>query len=252
MSIADSHWRKVAGAPDPFEVRWFESIDSTNRYLLEAARAGAPSGLVAVADVQTAGRGRLGRRWDTEPGAALLASVLLRPGDLDPHLLTTAVAVALRDAVGTRTGVQPGLKWPNDLVVDDRKLAGVLAEADVRLSGVAVVVGAGTNVRAVPAEFADRAVACDDLGGAPVDREALLVDWLRALGPLLERPEVVMPRARAASATLGRRVRIELSPTDAVTGTARDLAESGELIVDTDDRGTVQYSAGDVVHLRPV
>src|SRR5690242_18570837 len=105
-------------------VRWFDSLDSTNRYLRDEAAAGAPDGLVAVADVQTAGRGRLGRTWEAPPGASLLVSVLLRPAlalEWWP-LVTPAAALAASDALHELAGIDARLKWPNDLVVDDRKL----------------------------------------------------------------------------------------------------------------------------------
>ncbi len=129
-------WGAGAGA-DRFAVRRFASIDSTNRWVLDEARAGAPEGLVAVADHQAAGRGRRGRTWEAAPGSSLLVSVLLRPGAWRPalgpdrvHLLTMAAGLALADAVGLVAGIEAGLKWPNDLVVGDRKLAGLLAEAE--------------------------------------------------------------------------------------------------------------------------
>ena len=124
------------------DIRRFDSIDSTNRYLLDEARRGAPDGVVAVADHQSAGRGRLGRSWEAPPGSNLLLSVLLRP-DLpvgDRHLASAAVALAAAEAVDAVTGVRVGIKWPNDLLgPDGRKLAGVLAEADL---GVAADGGA--------------------------------------------------------------------------------------------------------------
>src|SRR6476469_4959346 len=156
--------------PDPgrtshgprWHVRHFPEIDSTNRYLLDEARGGAADGLVAVADHQTAGRGRFDRRWEAPPGSSLLVSVLLRPtppgdgpGDASAdgsHRAVMAVALALAEAVEAVAGVTPGLKWPNDLVVGDRKLAGLLAERE----GDAVVIGAGCNVEweAFPPELA--------------------------------------------------------------------------------------------------
>ena len=119
-STTEGRWR----------VRHFALIDSTNRYLLDEARAGAESGLVAVADHQTAGRGRFDRRWEAPPGSSLLVSVLLRPVPVDAgHRAMTATALALADAVEAVAGFAPELKWPNDLVVGDRKLAGLLAES---------------------------------------------------------------------------------------------------------------------------
>jgi len=112
-------------------VRRLAEIDSTNRYLLDEARAGAPEGVVVVADYQHAGRGRLGRRWEAPAGSNLLVSVLLRPALAveELHLCTVAVALAAADACERAAGLVPQLKWPNDLVVGDRKLAGILAES---------------------------------------------------------------------------------------------------------------------------
>src|SRR5262249_27789658 len=158
--------------------RWFDSLDSTNRYVLDEARRGAPEGLVAVADFQTAGRGRRGRGWGAPPGASLLASVLLRPalgpGRTPPGWMAGGAAMA--EAVTRVAGFTPGLKWPNDLVVGDRKLAGILAERD----GDAVVVGTGVNVdwHEFPPEIAATATACNLEAGHAVDRRALLDAFL--------------------------------------------------------------------------
>ena len=119
------------------DVRWVAETGSTNADLLALARDGAPEGIVLVADHQTAGRGRLGRTWEAPPGASLLVSVLLRPPAAVADAVTMAAGVAMADAVDEVAGVHARLKWPNDLVVavdgptaDDRKLAGILAEAD--------------------------------------------------------------------------------------------------------------------------
>ena len=226
----------VAAVPAPGEfrftdVRRFEEIDSTNRYLLDEARAGAPDFAVAVADHQTAGRGRMGRTWEAPAGAALLCSVLLRP-DLPPerlHLVTAAVALAARDALDGK----PDLKWPNDLLVDDRKLAGVLAEADLP----AVVVGIGINVT-----WAPPGAACV---GPDADRDAVLSRFLHALDALYGRWDEVAARYRDECATVGRRVRVELAD-ETFEGVAEDLTPDGHLVV----AGRVVH-AGDVVHLRP-
>src|SRR5215218_8824381 len=143
------------------DVRQVAETDSTNSRLLDEARAGAPEGVVLVADHQTAGRGRLG-------------SVLLRP-DVPPgraHLVTMAAGLAASDACEAVAGVRPGLKWPNDLVIDDAKLAGLLAESVVEGDALrALVVGMGLNVTAAPAEGA---TSLADLTGARVDRRPLL------------------------------------------------------------------------------
>ena len=131
-------------------VRHFAEIDSTNRYLLDEARAGAPEGTVAVADYQTAGRGRLGRRWEAPPGSNLLVSVLLRPALAvdELHLCTVAVALAAAVACERGAGVVPDLKWPNDLLVRGAQARRDPGRGAARRAtgGVAVVVGLGLNV----------------------------------------------------------------------------------------------------------
>lgn len=249
----------MSGAPFG-ELRRFESIDSTNRYLLEEARAGAPEGLVAVADHQSAGRGRLGRRWESPPGASLLVSVLLRPV-LAPeqlYLCTALVALAGADACTAAAAVVPSLKWPNDLLVGDRKLAGVLAESDAGAAGgppgsVAVVVGIGVNVD-WPGPPGAGGTSLSAEAGREVDREEVLAGLRSALGrrrPDLDRPEgrrALAGELRARCATLGRRVRVDLGRR-VVVGVARDLTSSGRLLVATGE-GEVTVDAGDVVHLR--
>jgi BirA family biotin operon repressor/biotin-[acetyl-CoA-carboxylase] ligase len=160
-------------------VRRFAQIDSTNHYLLERARAGSDEGEVTVADYQSAGRGRLGRRWEAPPGSNLLVSVLLRPvlETEELHLCTVAVALAAATACERGAGVVAELKWPNDLMVRGRKLGGILAEALPADPGpgpgpgprpktgnrdtAAVVVGLGLNVR-WPAPDGEGETALDD------------------------------------------------------------------------------------------
>jgi BirA family biotin operon repressor/biotin-[acetyl-CoA-carboxylase] ligase len=299
------------------DVRWVAETGSTNADVMALARDGLPEGVVLVADHQRAGRGRRGRTWVAPPAASLLVSLLLRPPAAVVGAVTMAVAVALAEAVEEVTGCAPRLKWPNDLVVPDpaeadstedegrrreRKLAGILAEADwppgvTAASGwrapsphdrVALVVGVGLNVNwprlrppsgrvpepdgvvaarvphgAVPEEVADVAASLNHLVGHEVDRVALLATFLRRLdgcyGRLVAEPS---PDARAAaatqlvdrwrerSATLGRRVRVDLGSSD-VEGTAVDVTAEGHLVVATDGGERRTLAAGDVVHLRP-
>ena len=238
-----------------WSVRHLSSVDSTNRFLLDLARAGESAGLVAVADHQTAGRGRLGRSWEAAPGSSLLVSVLLRP-DLPAErlfLLTLAAGLALADALADEAGVTAALKWPNDLVVDDRKLAGLLAEADLSAGTAhAVVIGAGCNLTAdaFPPELAAQAPAVALEAGRAVDRDALLWAFLGALTARLDDLDGVLVDARARSATLGRRVRVELPGDRVVEGTATELAEDGSLMVRDDGGQEHAVTVGDVVHLR--
>lgn len=245
------------------DVRMRARTDSTNREVLALARAGAPEGVVVVADHQTAGRGRRGRSWVAPPGTALLASLLLRPA-MEPgsaHLAVACVALAAADACEEVAGVRPALKWPNDLVVDDDaagtgKLAGILAEALVNGGRLdAVVVGMGMNVVRFASPPAG-AVFLEDLAGRPVDRHALLQAWL---GKLDRRyPSVAAPAAREAllddyrrrCATLGRRVRVALDG-ETFEGRAVGLTGAGHLVIEAAG-GRREVGAGDVVHLRTV
>jgi BirA family biotin operon repressor/biotin-[acetyl-CoA-carboxylase] ligase len=256
------------------DVRWVASTGSTNADALELARDGEPEGIVVVADHQTAGRGRRSRAWVAPPGASLLVSVLLRPPAGVAGAVTMAVAVAMAEAVADLAGVEAGLKWPNDLVVDDRKLAGILAEADwpagAAMSAgwrapaaherVPVVVGVGLNVswpdRSEAGELADTATALNWLG-ADVDRADLLVAFLRRLDARYDElvrsgsADSIMGDWRRRSATLGRRVRVDTGPDD-VEGTAVDVTDEGHLVVETLEGDRRTFAVGDVVHLRPV
>ncbi len=228
--------------PRLFDVRRFESIDSTNTWVLEQARQGAPEGLVAVADHQTAGRGRLGRVWEAPPGANLLMTVLLRP-DVVSYRSLAAVALAGRDAAKSVAGVDAGLKWPNDVVVEvgdeTRKLAGVLAETD---GAGAVAVGMGMNVAWAPPGAAWL--------GTSVSRDSVLDAVLGALDGWLDRtPLEVAAAYRAACVTLGRRVRVELVDGESFDGAAADVDDEGRLLVDT-AVCIRTVDVGDVVHLR--
>ena len=254
--------------PDPLfaDVRRFASIDSTNRYLLDEARAGAPEGVVAVADHQTAGRGRLGRTWEAPAGANLLVSVLLRPevDVADRHLATTAVALAALDAVGGLGVAGISVKWPNDLVEPTgRKLAGVLAESDlVTSTAVApVVVGIGINVNwpatddDLPPELRGTATSLRMVSGSEADREALLAGLLAALAPRVADLASPQGRARLAAdltarcSTIGTLVRVDLAD-GSFEGTATGIDAGGHLVVATGGV-TRTVVAGDVVHVRP-
>jgi BirA family biotin operon repressor/biotin-[acetyl-CoA-carboxylase] ligase len=151
--------------------------------------------------------------------------------------------------------VTPDLKWPNDLLVGPRKLAGVLAESVVEAGTAAVVVGIGLNLRWTappPADVAARAITLSEAAGRTVSRDALLRAFLAALGPLVDEwqtaPDKLLARYRAALATLGRRVRVETAG-GALVGTARDVADDGALLVEAEDGAVHTLHAGDVVHL---
>ena len=235
-----------------WDVHCVEQTGSTNRDLLALARAGAPAGTVVRSDLQTAGHGRLGRPWRAPPGSSLLASILLDAEPV-PFVVVARVALAAREACRDLTGVEPGLKWPNDLLVGDRKLAGLLAEAEA--GSDLVVVGIGCNVSWPPpseldGELRHVVVALSHLAGA-VPTPAQLLDALlgRLVHWLARSPDQVLAAYREHCDTLGRPVRVTL-PDRHLEGVATGISPTGELEVTVGGRVEV-VRAGDVVHVRP-
>lgn len=227
---------------------------STNADAAAAADAGAAEGLVVVAERQSAGRGRLGRVWESPAGAGLMVSVLLRPGVPAARLgwLPLLAGVALASAVGRLSGLPAGLKWPNDLLVRDRKCAGILAEGG---AGGMVVVGLGLNVTLRADELPRADATSLALEGANMlDRQALLVGILDDLAEWYLRwraaggdPEASgLRRAyREMCVTLGRTVTVSLPGDRRVTGVATGVDGDGRLVVEGQ-----AVAAGDVVHVR--
>lgn len=232
--------------PDGWRLELLRSTGSTNAVAAERALAGEASGLVVVAEEQTAGRGRLDRSWTSPARAGLTLSVLLRPalpvaawGWL-PLLTGLAVATALRE----QAEVAADLKWPNDVLVAGRKVCGVLAE--VPQPG-AVVLGIGLNVTTRADELPHAGTTSLLLeGAATTDRGLLLRALLRALSSTLGDVEAGRSAYRERCATLGRPVRLALPDGTSVEGTAQAVADDGRLVVD----GTA-YATGDVVHATP-
>jgi BirA family biotin operon repressor/biotin-[acetyl-CoA-carboxylase] ligase len=255
------------------EVRRFAEIDSTNRYLLDVARHRPPSSpggaLVAVAAHQGAGRGRLGRSWEAPAGANLLVSVLLAPraAAAQLQLCNVAMSLAAADACREVAGVEASIKWPNDLVVGERKLAGVLAESTPPPAGAGprlVVVGMGMNVRwpppddaagsaPVPADLRASATSLWRESGSALEPDSLLWPLLEGLEERLAELDDGSGRQRLAEeyrrrcATLGQHVRVVLGHGE-ISGDAVDMTPEGQLVVDVGGRRAV-VSAGDVVHL---
>jgi len=232
---------------------------STNEDLLAAARRGAPEGEVLAAEVQTAGRGRMGRSWVSLPGTALTFSVLLRPVAAPaagrgwvPLLTGVAVASALR----AEAGIDARLKWPNDVLVNGAKLAGILAEQ----AGDAIVVGAGVNISAGQDDLPSASATSLVLqGSACTDRQVLLVAmlgqlehrylyWIRSQRDGTGSGEL-RQEYLSLSATVGRQVRVSLPGGRTLAGAAGDVDQCGRLVVRSAD-GPVSVSAGDVVHVR--
>lgn len=233
--------------PDGWRVEVLQETPSTNAVVVERAQAGEAAGLVVVAEAQTAGRGRLDRTWASPPRAGLTFSVLVRP-DLPaeqwpwlPLWTGLAVATALRE----RAEVDAVLKWPNDVLIGNQKVCGVLA--DLPQPGAAVL-GIGINVTTGPDELPHGQATSLKLAGArTTDRDTVLRAVLRSLSSVLADPAAARDAYRERCSTIGRHVRVELPGGDAIKGLADAVDDGGRLVVDGKP-----YGAGDVVHLRPV
>lgn len=287
------------------DIRLVVSTGSTNADVLAQAAHGAPEGLVIAAEEQTAGRGRQGRSWISKPRAALMFSALLRPREVPqaargwvPLLVGVATASALRDvprvgdagvggagvggpgpgrsragATGSRKPcVDARLKWPNDILIGERKLGGILAEQ----SGDAIVVGVGVNVLGAEPDLpVPTATSLELHRVGRIDQAELLADILRqferwyvawrdacagwacradvdAVGVAGVGADACGLRAEylRLSATIGQRVRVDLPGGRVLAGTATDVDGTGRLLVRGDGGEVVPVSAGDVVHLR--
>ena len=236
-------------------VSYFATIDST---MLEAARlaeAGCTHGTVVIADEQTAGQGRHGRRWHSEPGAGLYASIVLRP-DLRPDslpVLTLALGLAAADAIADTSGLKCDLRWPNDVMLEGRKVAGIL----VQLLDSVAIAGIGINVNhvAFPTEIAAEATSLRIVSNRLYSREQLLVTLLEAVerncGVLAGedgRQKILMMFSRRSSYARNKRVTVEQGHLR-VEGTTAGLDPSGFLILRKDDGTEDLVLAGGV---RPI
>ncbi|MBR6472047.1 MAG: biotin--[Victivallales bacterium] len=243
-------------------LQFHEKCASTNQLALDEAKNGAPEGLVVVAEVQTAGRGRQRRLWHSPPGLNLYFSVLLRPKCPQARLpqLAMVAALALHHALRkTAPELDIGLKWPNDLWLNGRKLSGILCECPPQ-SGekCAIVVGVGLNVNAqredFPPELQETATSLAIAAGHDFDREKVLAEILNAFDELYNKwlntkdLEIFLPDWEKADILQGRTITV-VRPTDQLEGTVLGLTSEGLLRLSVAGKGEIVVSAGDV-HLK--
>jgi len=254
--------RDLTGPGRPLrEVEVLESTGSTNADLLARHTAGGDiRGVVLIAEHQSAGRGRHGRRWTAPPRTQIAFSVGVDAAGVPAPewgWLPLLTGVAAADAVEATTGIAPVLKWPNDILVGDGKLGGILAE--VASPDPVIVVGLGLNVTLTGSDIADvapDAISLLMLGSTMTDRSALLGSVLAELSARIDRWRLTAGHDpalardyRARSSTLGTRVRAELPGGRVIEGTAIDVDDLGQLVIGT-EAGDVAVSAGDITHLR--
>ena len=248
--LADHPWLDL--------VHYYDTVDSTNTLAKSLASDGAPSGTVLIADRQLAGRGRMGRRFSSPGGMGVYFSVILRPGCPPTSLmhLTCAAAVTACDAVERAFGFRPRIKWTNDLVFGNRKLAGILTELSLDPKTGAVdyaVIGVGINCCQTPEDFEPsiQSIACSArmVTGAPVERERLCAELIRSFSwldqTLLTEKDAVMQRYRRDCITIGQSISI-LQGTQVRHARATGITGDGALLVTYDDGSTGEVTSGEV------
>ncbi|HUQ31632.1 MAG TPA: biotin--[acetyl-CoA-carboxylase] ligase [Pyrinomonadaceae bacterium] len=236
-------------------------MPSTNTEAARQARQGAPEGLCVVAREQTEGRGRAGRVWISPADAGLYFSIVLRPESLEARLwplLTLMAALAVRDALLSSCRIVADIKWPNDILVEERKLCGILAETIETDSGRAVVLGIGINLndQAFPPELKQVAASVSSITGKTADAEQLMQELIRALDGRYRMLQagggakvIINDWSLHSSFAMGRHVRVTLA-TETFTGRTRGLEPDGALRVETEQGEIKIIRAGDITSLR--
>lgn len=244
------------------QILCFDSLPSTNVEAARRAMEGAPEGLCVVASEQTAGRGRLDRQWVSPKGAGLYCSIILRP-EFDHKrwpLLTLMAAIAVHVALLEIFALETDIKWPNDILLNDKKLCGILAETIDTPPGRAVVIGIGINLKhsSFPAELDDVATSVEVASGRTEDPQVVLealVDLLFRYYLMLQRPggseEIIREWSARSSYATGKLIRVA-NGAEILEGTTRGLEHDGALRVETNSGELKTIRAGDVQAVRSV
>jgi len=238
------------------DIIYKETISSTMDEALRLGIAGAAAGTVVCAETQTKGRGRLGREWISPPSKGIYASLILRPQTplSEVAQLTLVSAVAVCEALRNTSGLDALIKWPNDILINGKKTAGILTELNAEMDRVRfVVVGCGINVNSLVAQLPPEATSLKIEAKKDLSRVAVLQDVLRSFEKWLNIFEAegfatVRGRWKELSATLGQRVKF-VEPRGEVVGTAFDLAPDGSLLLRKDNGEVVKKNTGDALHL---
>jgi len=231
------------------EIYYFSKIDSTNQYAKKLGEEGAPDGTIVIADEQTKGKGRSGRHWVTPPGSAIAFTILLRP-KLPPasiSMVTLVKGLAVCNAIRELYHLPVGIKWPNDVVIDGRKICGILTEMSAEVDGVHyIVIGTGinTNVDSFPDEIKDVATSLKIQLRRPVDRAEVLVRVIEFFEEYYEKFEEDGDLRRLQDTyneellNMNEGVRV-LDPKGEYTGVALGIDPEGQLLVKRDDTGEI-------------
>lgn len=246
---AETLW---AGHP----VKFYDAVDSTNLRAMQEAESGAPEGALIVADMQTAGRGRRGRSWQSPAGTNVYFTLILRPDYMPDKasMVTLVMALAVAEGIEAVCGLQTQIKWPNDIVANGRKVCGILTEMRAERDSVQhIVVGAGVNVglQVFAPELAEKATSLQAECGVRVSRMSLIVHVMKAFekyyGIFRDTLDLSGLREKYESLLVNRdrEVRV-LDPGGDFAGVSRGINNAGELLVELPDGKLVTVYAGEV------
>jgi BirA family biotin operon repressor/biotin-[acetyl-CoA-carboxylase] ligase len=244
------------------EIIFFESIASTNDKAMETGmQREDPEGTVIIADTQTHGRGRFGRNWTSPPGVNLYFTVILKPPlpPAETQMITLATATAVASAIREHTGLDTGIKWPNDILVNGRKTGGILTEMRSHGNSISLLtVGIGVNVNmplsSLPEDIRHLSTSLKTEKGGPVDREKLLKKILaeleRAYKNLLNgNKRALINEWLGLNSIIGNNVRVQMQDR-VISGTAEGISDMGELVIRLPSGKTETVSAGEVTILK--
>jgi len=241
------------------DIKWFSTLDSTNIYAKKLAIEGCNEGTVIIAETQTAGRGRLGREWSSADGLGIWMSIILKPSILPEfvQLITLAASVAIVKAIYSTTGIQTGIKWPNDIILKDRKLCGILTEMSCEADHINyVIIGVGINVNQDTKDFcgqlSDKAISLKLFSEDKINykREDLVKNILREIEKAYLQINNMLTGSiiddwRRFSVTLGKEVTV-VSKENKFTAIAEDITDEGKLIVRCADGKIMEILSGEV------
>ncbi|MDP8214066.1 MAG: biotin--[acetyl-CoA-carboxylase] ligase [Candidatus Euphemobacter frigidus] len=242
-------------------LHFFRTIDSTNDFAKKIAGRGGPEGTLVVSEEQTAGRGRMGRSWISPPGTGIWMSLLLRPPFLPSQapLITSLAAVAVAGSIRRVTGLPAGIKWPNDIIINDKKVGGILIELSAGERFVKyLIVGIGINVNTedFPEEIREHATSLRISSGRKISRMEILISVLRELERLYSAAllsfdfKPILETYRSWSATIGRRITATRSGRE-FSALALDITPNGGLLIEKDTGGIEEIISGEVQLIRP-
>jgi len=248
VSIIDTHIK--------FSIYYLETCSSTQDVADSLAREGVSEGTVVISEKLTRGRGRMGRHWIADKGGLWL-SIVFRPKEMRYiHLMSIAVGVAVANTIKQLLNIDAKVKWPNDILVNDKKVAGILVEGKVEADRVHyLVVGIGINVNNdLPEELKENATTLKEIIGRQIPRVPILITLLKNIDEIYrelsrDAKERVLDLWRSLSATIGRMVKV-ITHGEEIIGIAEDIDRDGSLIIRKPDGSKTKIYAGDVIHLR--